>query len=77
MDGLWLQRVHGIASRWRTCASSEAFSGWVGAVDLAAIGAVAAYVRFGFSVQRVALATCDAAFNKLGRGHEAREFLVR
>ena len=76
MDGLGLQRVHGIASRWRTCASSEAFSGWVGS-DPAAIGAVAAYVRFGFSVQRVALATCDAAFNKLGRGHEAREFLVR
>ena len=37
--------------------------GGVGGGDLAAIGAVAAYVRLGFSVQRVALATCDAAFN--------------
>ena len=27
------------------------------------------------SVQRVALATCEGGFKKLGRGHEAREFL--
>ena len=25
MDRLWLQRLDGIASRWRTCASSQGF----------------------------------------------------
>ena len=42
---LWLQRVHGIASRRRTCASSEAFAAGVGSRDGLAGGRLAGAVR--------------------------------
>ncbi len=68
MDGVWLQRVHGIASCGRTNATSKDFlvqtvSGSCGD----AIGRHTAYVRFGVwqSVQRVARATGEAGFYEL------------